>query len=64
MRELQVLLSEQLVGLLQETRKGARFAYVEDIAESRQGAILLSASLPVKKRPCAHTTNAFGEAIR
>lgn len=55
MRSYQVWLFDQLVGHLQETRKGARFAYVPEVVESHAGAPLLSLSLPAKARPYAES---------
>ena len=51
LRELEVSLSGTRVGTLRETRKGARFAYDEDIVGNFPAMPVLSASLPVKRRP-------------
>lgn len=51
MRTLQVHLGGKLVGHLVENRKGARFAYVPEVVESRMGKPLLSLCMPVKKKP-------------
>ncbi len=51
MRTLEVLLGDDMVGHVQETRKGARFSYSADAVERFGGLPLLSLSLPVKMRP-------------
>lgn len=55
MRNYEVWLFDQLVGRLEETRRGARFSYEPEIVERYSGTPLLSLSLPVKHRP-------FGES--
>lgn len=54
MRTLEVLLGNDVVGHVRETRKGARFSYSPDAVSRFGGLPLLSLSLPVKER-------AFGE---
>ena len=64
MRELEILLSGERIGWLTETRKGARFAYDELVAERWPGRPLLSAALPVKRRPYSEgLTGAWFEGL-
>lgn len=51
MRELEVYLRDRHVGRIMENRKGARFAYDEQIVETSTGLPLLSLCMPVKRRP-------------
>lgn len=55
MRTLEVYLCGKRIGSIVESRRGARFAYAQDLCDRRSGMPVLSLSLPVKRRP-------FGEA--
>lgn len=55
MRTLEVWLGDELVGRVEESRKGGRFAYAESVVSRDAGIPLLSMALPVKARP-------FGES--
>lgn len=55
MRTLEVWLAGKRVGTVNENRRGARFAYGEEVCEERPGTPALSLCLPVKRRP-------FGES--
>lgn len=55
MRALEVWLAGQRVGTIEEKRRGARFAYTEEICEAHPGMPILSLCLPAKRRP-------FGES--
>ena len=55
MRSLEVWLSGRRIGTITETRRGARFAYCEDIYEKCPGIPVLSLSMPAKRKP-------FGES--
>lgn len=55
MRTLEVFLCGKHVGGIEESRRGARFQYSQELCDERPGSPVLSLSLPVKRKP-------FGEA--
>lgn len=61
-QELEVTLGNLSVGTLVRTRKGARFAYAQDMVDSHPGLPILSLSLSIKHRPYAEglTESWFG----
>ena len=55
MRALDVYLCGKRIGNIEESRRGARFRYSQELCDEQPGSPVLSLSLPVKRKP-------FGEA--